>query len=138
MAMLLGINSPCSNYFCIWCECFKALLKDMSIEDWPIKRSIERCSELANSDGEKFDVKHEPLVPIEFTDVVPDTLHLMLRIRGKLLNQVACWAIEQKKKDQMETAMREIGKFARVKLEFYDVQDEGGKTTTKWTSFDYM
>lgn len=59
-----------------------------AVPEWLITRSLARCKELLNSDSERYGIKHHPLVDIEFTNVIPDTLHLLLRIRGKLLNQV--------------------------------------------------
>ncbi|XP_048575576.1 uncharacterized protein LOC125556804 isoform X1 [Nematostella vectensis] len=131
MACILGINSPCALYFCIWCECSKRMIRDFSIPQWPITRTLNQCRARVGCPNAKG-VQCLPLVDIEFTKVIPDTLHLKLRIMGKLLNQVACWAIEQNVKKAMEEAIEALG----VRFCFYDVQDDSGKTTTKWSSLD--
>ncbi|EDO32150.1 predicted protein [Nematostella vectensis] len=131
VACILGINSPCALYFCIWCECSKRMIRDFSIPQWPITRTLNQCRARVGCPNAKG-VQCLPLVDIEFTKVIPDTLHLKLRIMGKLLNQVACWAIEQNVKKAMEEAIEALG----VRFCFYDVQDDSGKTTTKWSSLD--
>ncbi|KXJ06364.1 hypothetical protein AC249_AIPGENE12538 [Exaiptasia diaphana] len=89
MAILLGINSPSSEYFCLWCKCCKKLIRDFSIADWKITRTYENCVEraLETFTGNRKGVQAIPLINVNFEKVIPDTLHLLLRIRGKLLNQ---------------------------------------------------
>ena len=62
---------------------------NLAVPEWLISRTIERCRQLAGqTEGLTLGVKRSPLVEIDFDKVIPDTLHLKLRIRGKLLNQV--------------------------------------------------
>lgn len=61
-----------------------------TVDDWPITRTYENCVERASDGyvGDTKGVQYKPLININFKKVIPDTLHLLLRIRGKLLNQV--------------------------------------------------
>jgi len=66
------------------------LFVDFIVKDWKITRTYEQCCNRASPqfDGDKKGVINKPVMNVAFTKVIPDTLHLLLRIRGKLLNQV--------------------------------------------------
>ena len=53
---------------------------------WEIKRSYEHCCDDVKK--KVNGVKAKPLVNIPFDRIVVDTLHMFLRIMGKLFNQV--------------------------------------------------
>ncbi|RHZ81840.1 hypothetical protein Glove_117g379 [Diversispora epigaea] len=72
MALILGINGPTSNYFCLWCECHKNERWDMN-ENW---------LNVKNTKG-KIRTSLLPFLTIKYC--VPDELHLMLRIVDVLL-----------------------------------------------------
>ncbi|RHZ86753.1 hypothetical protein Glove_46g53 [Diversispora epigaea] len=72
MALILGINGPTSNYFCLWCECHKNERWDMN-KNW---------LNVKNTKG-KIRTSLLPFLTIKYC--VPDELHLMLRIVDVLL-----------------------------------------------------
>ena len=53
---------------------------------WEIKRTYEQCCR--DSEKKANGVKAKPMVNIPFDRIVVDTLHMFLRIMGKLFNQV--------------------------------------------------
>ena len=60
------------------------------VEEWPIERDVADCECLAkksNTDGWKG-CKQPPPLKIPFQFVVVDTLHMFLRIMGRLFHQV--------------------------------------------------
>ena len=62
----------------------------VSVEEWPIERDLADCERLAKkstTDGRKG-CKQPPLLKIPFQFVVVDTLHMFLRIMGRLFHQV--------------------------------------------------
>ena len=62
----------------------------VSVAEWPIERELGDCERLAKkstTDGSKG-FKQPPLLKIPFQFVVVDTLHMFLRIMGRLFHQV--------------------------------------------------
>ena len=66
------------------------LLVIPTVDDWPIVRSYEEAeSHVGKSDCDKQKgCDTLPLLKLPFSKIIPDTLHLFLRITGKLLAQV--------------------------------------------------
>ncbi|RHZ80139.1 hypothetical protein Glove_139g11 [Diversispora epigaea] len=73
MALILGINGPTSNYFCLWCECHKN-------ERWNIDKNW------SNAENTKGKIRANLLPFLTSKYCVPDELHLMLRIVDVLLD----------------------------------------------------
>ena len=94
LALTIGIKSASAKHFCIWCKCTDKewqIIGDWSIED-PTKgaRTIYGIEEFAKSKKrgvEKHGCVNQPLFPtIPIDHVVPDVLHLFLRITDVLIN----------------------------------------------------
>ena len=92
---MCGINAAHSQHFCIWCKCPSGDRYDMG-KKWSAFDvsngartvcEIEELSKLPKSSKQRFNCLHLPLFPnIEIDHVVPDTLHLFLRIADVLIN----------------------------------------------------
>lgn len=92
LLLILGLNSASSDYACLWCTVHKNNRWDMSkpmsfYNEKPHKRTIESIRKLWKSD-ENFGCIHEPLLDIPVENVIPDELHLLLRITDRLLQNV--------------------------------------------------
>ena len=95
--VVCGIDSCASKYSCIWCKCPADQRYDTT-KTWSMVdikkggartvKEIEECSK-KRSKSEKYNCSNPPLFPsIPLTRVVPDTLHLFLRICDQLINQL--------------------------------------------------
>jgi hypothetical protein len=152
MALVLGINGPTSNYFCLWCDCHKN-------ERWDTDKT---WSNIGNAKGIiKFIKKyylilfffiynfflilgriHSSLLPFLTPKYcVPDELHLMLRIVDVLLE---CFFLELMRnplafdtstsqenistREKIEIAMQEIGITT-----FKFIPPEKRTKTAKWS-----
>ena len=95
LAILVGIESASANYSCIWCICHKDERHETS-KVWSIQdtskgaRTIEDIKKLAKEKkrgSEKFGCIRQPMFPsIPIDHVIPDILHLFLRICDLLIN----------------------------------------------------
>ena len=94
--LVTGLDSNASRYSCIWCKCPAEERYNTKME-WsmsnPLKgaRSVEEiasCSKMKAKD-KKFNCRYTPLFDfIPLTKVIPDRLHLFLRISDQLVNQL--------------------------------------------------
>ena len=92
LAICLGIEAANATYLCIWCKCPAADRHNTSnswcsIEDGA--RTVEEIQKLAleKKRGLKYGCIQQPLFPaIPVDHVVPDILHLFLRISDVLVN----------------------------------------------------
>lgn len=97
LAMCTGIEAANSTYPCVWCKCPSTDRHDLK-KTWSMTdevnggaRSIDeiqRCSKLKKSKkNEKYGCINQPLFPcISIDHIVPDILHLFLRISDVLTN----------------------------------------------------
>ena len=93
LAIACGIESATATYSCIWCKCPSSERHDMS-KQWSISdtqkgaRTIEEIiGNHTQSKGKRFGCIHPPLFQtIPITRIIPDTLHLFLRITDVLFN----------------------------------------------------
>jgi len=135
LALVYGLNAACSKFFCIWCFCTKDMINDLDVEDWPIERDLADCERLAKkstTDGRKG-CKQPPLLKIPFQFVVVDTLHMFLRIMGRLFHQVI-EAVVNKECEEVLTA-----EMAKIKVEFKffeEFNQLAEKYERKWTALD--
>ena len=89
--IVLGLGSSLSTHACPWCRIHKSDRADMSKPfDFYHTGSMARTNKDITNDSTSytFGVKNEPLVKIEPDHVVPDELHLLLRICDKLLTNL--------------------------------------------------
>ena len=92
LAICLGLQAANAKYSCIWCKCPAAERHDTSqswcsVEDGG--RTVEEIQHLAtlSKNKEKYGCIQQPLFPsIPIHQVIPDILHLFLRICDVLIN----------------------------------------------------
>lgn len=95
LALCVGIEAANAKYSCIWCTCPSEERHDISTV-WSITneqegaQTIERIQELAKMSkrgNQKYSCVRQPLFPsIPIDHVIPDVLHLYLRICDILIN----------------------------------------------------
>ena len=90
LLMILGLSSATADYACLWCKIHKDFRWDTSkpmnyYNEEPI--TLEEMKKHCHS-KDNFGCIHEPLLNIPTTHVIPDELHLLLRITDKLLQNV--------------------------------------------------
>ena len=97
LAMAIGIQAANSTYPCIWCKCPSNARHDLTM-NWSLTdivnggaRSIDEIQKCAKvkkyKKNEKYGCINQPLFPcIPIKRVVPDILHLFLRISDVLTN----------------------------------------------------
>ena len=97
LALAIGIEAANSTYSCIWCKCPSTerhdLKKNWSVTDKVSGRTrsideIQKCAKVKkNKKNEKYGCINQPIFPcIPIKCVVPDILHLFLRISDVLMN----------------------------------------------------
>jgi len=91
LAICLGLEAANADYSCIWCKCPKDE-RHITSKTWEDKlRTIEEIQTLALKKKTKTQLKYgcirQPLFPsIPVDHVIPDILHLFLRISDVLIN----------------------------------------------------
>lgn len=93
LAMIMGINSATANFACLWCKVHKQNRWDTSkscyfFHEDDQKRTLEEIKNLCQKKGDNFGCIHPPLINIDLDHVVPDELHLLLRITDRLLENI--------------------------------------------------
>ena len=91
LAIVCGIESANSTYPCVWCTCPSSERHDMT-QNWSFSdtcawtvETITACS-CKIKKSERLGCKHPPLFTIPIDHVIPDNLHLYLRITDVLFN----------------------------------------------------
>ena len=95
LAIICGIESATATYACIWCKCPSGERYNMS-KEWSITdpkkgartiAEITACHTKAKSSSKRYSCVHPPLFPtIPLDHVIPDVLHLFLRVTDVLFN----------------------------------------------------
>ncbi|XP_065895016.1 uncharacterized protein [Dysidea avara] len=88
---IMGLKGASSNYACLWCTIHKDDRCNMELE-LPTEDVQFRSLEDFDGSGE-FCSKHLPLINIEPDHIVPDELHMMLRITDTLIECLISTAI---------------------------------------------
>ncbi|XP_070201664.1 uncharacterized protein [Littorina saxatilis] len=88
------------------------------------------CLASGNEDGREGYNNQDLISFIPYDKMIPDDLHLRIRITSKMVNQLVTWAILLKLKDKVTAEMKRIG----VAFQFFEEQgdDQNGKIS-KWT-----
>jgi hypothetical protein len=104
--IMLGLCGANGNYGCPWCKVHKNDRHDCS-KDWDFYHtdSQTRTIDELNEDFriKKYGAQRKPLLNIEPSHMVPDELHLLLRISGILLRNLIDDANDMDARDQVET-----------------------------------
>lgn len=100
LLILLGLSAANSNHACVWCKVHKNDRWNMSCNlehyDSPeLKRTLEELRKCAGKTTKNYCCIYPPLLDIELDHVVPDELHLLLRIMDVLIKNLimdaVCW-----------------------------------------------
>ena len=89
LLMILELNSATADYASVWCKIHKddRWVTSKPIHHYneePMRRTLKEIKTLCSSEN-NFGCIHKPLLNIPLTHVIPDELHLLLRITDKLL-----------------------------------------------------
>ena len=125
LALVTGIEAATSKYFCVWCKCpcderhvsgtWSAL--DPKNGAWTVKETQELSKQKKRS-TDKFCFVQQPLFPmIEIKNVVPDILHLFLRICDVLVNLLI---LELRRMDGIEKATK-VKDFKKLNVSKYEI-----------------
>ena len=88
---ILGLSSANSTYACPWCKVHKHE-REIFDKPWDFYHSCSmfRTTSTISNDfySGSFNVKHKPLLNIEPCKIIPDELHLLLRVSDRLLRNL--------------------------------------------------
>lgn len=100
---VVGIGGFASKFTCLWCRCSKEDRFDMQ-KTWSMTnpdlgaRTIEEittCGKMKKSDPLKFNCTELPIFPsIPICKVIPDTLHLCLRICDQMVSHLFVYLLK--------------------------------------------
>lgn len=92
-----GIGGFASIFSCLWCKCPKSDRSDVT-KEWSMRdvtmgaRTVEEiaeCAKKAKNCKTKFNCNSTPIFPsVPISRIVPDTLHMFLRIMDQLVYQL--------------------------------------------------
>ena len=93
LLMVMGMNGASSNYACLWCLLHKDEQWDTSKDllyynETPKCRTLENIKKLYQSKSNNLGCINKPLLDIALDHVVPDELHLLLRVTDRLLENI--------------------------------------------------
>lgn len=119
LLMIMGMNAASSYYACLWCKIHKDDRWDVSkasdfYQSEAMKRTLKDLQELCHSKEDNYGCINEPLLKIELSHVVPDELHLLLRVTDVLLKNVVDEAMER---DAAEDHLKIRGERKGIHLE---------------------
>ena len=114
LAIICGLESATSTYAYIWCRCPSGQRYNMSME-WSITdptkgahtiAEINACHTMAKSSSKRYNSAHAPLFPtIPLDHVVPNVLHLFLRVTDVLFNLLVT---DIRRQDGIERCLEEL------------------------------
>ncbi|XP_065920007.1 uncharacterized protein [Dysidea avara] len=98
--LLMGLKKASSQYACVWCKVDQKDRWDTGIEDTEYLVTNRRTLESLYEDyrEKQYSCKHLPLVHIETDHIIPDELHLLLRITDILLKNFIATAVAHDKR----------------------------------------
>ncbi|RHZ87985.1 hypothetical protein Glove_27g60 [Diversispora epigaea] len=118
--IIMGLNAPNSNYFCLYCECDIKSRHNMNLS-WP-------------PTGNKKGNKKSSIFPvIDLLNYIPDELHTLLRISDILMESLFKDLFrrndfERNIKEKIEKKMSELN----IHFEFY--HNNSSRSSWSWTS----
>ena len=99
LLMILGVASATSNHACLWCKVHNDYRWDRSKADMtfynldPNRRTLADIKQCSRS--KCFGYINEPLIDIALDHIVPDELHLLLRVTDRILQNVIDEVLER-------------------------------------------
>ncbi len=105
--MMLGLKGAISNYACAWCKIHKderwKMDQHYSYYNEPtLSRSLEEIMAMSKKSTDNFCCQHQPLLNIELDHVVPDELHLLLRVTDILTENLIQECLDWDKEDELD------------------------------------
>ena len=99
LLIILGLSSATADYACLWCKIHKdnrwETSKPMNYyNEEPMRRTLDKIRSLCHA-KDNYGCIHDPLINIPISNVIPDVLHLLLRITDKLLQNVIDEVLER-------------------------------------------
>ena len=146
IGICLGLNSACSNYACPWCIVDKHTRIDIS-KDMDFYESVNMARTAENLNrfyaSKQFGCENKLLIEIDPRKIVPDELHLFLRIYDILMSTLLddCRQLDNKaevkklKSDHVDRLVRTINDCG-VKFNVW-IDKAGNSQTTSKTDSDY-
>ena len=143
----LGLSGATANYACPWCLVHKDDRADISRDmEFYEREEMRRTTSKMNSDAEnkKFGSKHRPLINLEPNKIVPDELHLFLRINDILLQnllddcrqQDAKAAVLRQKPECVQRLVKQINECG-VNFNIWTDKQSGTEQYTSLTGCDF-
>lgn len=144
MQICLGLGSSTGEYACPWCKVHKKDRGDMS-KPWDFYhltgnvRTINEIKDIYNcAQKTSYGVKHLPLLSIEPVNVIPDELHLFMRIFDVLIRNLIDDVID---KDDKAKVRKEQGGYLDSLVKSirdcgvtFSVWSSKGRGDLDWTS----
>lgn len=84
--LILGMSYGNVTHGCPYCECSKSEKADFE-KSWTITRTLDELRKCGKA-------IRDPLLGIEPKDIVPDLLHMQLRLGGKLIDVLATYCLQ--------------------------------------------
>jgi hypothetical protein len=150
--MMLGLKGAISNYACAWCKIHKderwKMDQHYSYYNEPtLSRSLEEIMAMSKKSTDNFCCQHQPLLNIELDHVVPDELHLLLRVTDILTENLIQECLDWDKEDELDrcrgaergihlkkliNTIRSCG----ISFDVWEKRDADGKSSGRhdWTS----
>jgi hypothetical protein len=102
LAIYGGINAANSTHPCVWCTASKHDFCKLELDTNAKARSIKESLLLLNEKKDNLGYKNKPMCLLfEFTEIIPDLLHLFLRISDKLEDTLLKNLREQKNTNEI-------------------------------------
>jgi len=120
LAICLGLQAANADYSCIWCKC-PTDERHITSKSWDTElRTIKEIQEFApkKKTEEKYGCIRQPLFPsIPIDHVIPDILHMFLRISDVLINLLI---LELRRLDGLEKLQLRENQFNQTKAKNLD------------------
>ena len=99
LLLLMGLSGATSNHACLWCKVHKDERWNMSyniqyFNSPETKRDLKDLRESAEKKSGNYCCVNPPLLNIELDHIIPDELHLLLRIMDVLNGNLVADAVE--------------------------------------------
>ena len=149
IASVCGLDAANATFSCIWCKCAKTERHSLD-SVWSIideekgartTKSIVDASKLSKRSASRFNVSHEPLFKcIPMHQVIPDILHMFLRIADILINLLIlelrrqdgiekCKELDRSKARHVTVYEDHLNKACKIPFQFYICKNTN---TLKW------
>lgn len=150
--MMLGLKGAISNYACAWCKVHKNDRWKMDchynhFNTPPLSRSLNEIREMCQKSKDNYCCDQPPLFNIGLDHIVVDELHLLLRVKDILLENIVYECIDWDKSDELYRVRGEMRgvhlrklietiKSCGVAFNVWEKRDVDGKSSGQydWTS----